>query len=274
LEEIFDPVWLAGYQWHLLSRGLMRNTVSFYMRNLRSIFNKAVARDLTDDRPGLFRQVFTGMEETIKRSLGFEVILRIANAKVSKELAFFRDMFMLSFYLQGMSYVDLAYLKKADFRNGYIVYYRRKSRAKISVKVKPEALRIIRRYAHLAAHTPYLIPIILDLKKDDVVQYQSARHLQNRKLKKLAEELGIDVNLTTYVARHSWATMAYHNGAPMRLISEAMGHNSERTTRIYVRALDPEEVSKANDIVIGALKKGGRKKRRKHKRKGCPSPKR
>lgn len=256
LGRLFDPAWVCSYQFFLLGRGLKRNTVSFYMRILRSIYYKAVNRGLYVNIPGLFIRVFTGTEATLKRSVGMDVIRRICSAKLDARLAFVRDMFMLCFYLQGMSYVDLAHLKKSNLQNGYIVYNRRKTGSQIVVKVTPEALRILHRYAHLTEGTDYLAPVIPAAGKDGYVQYQSALRSQNRNLKKLAGRLGLDVCLTTYVARHSWATMAYHNKVAVAVISEAMGHRTEEVTRIYLRSLDRRTLSEANEIVIGALKEG------------------
>jgi integrase len=262
--ELFNPAWVDSYQSFLQDRGLKRNTISFYMRILRSIYHKAVGMGLHEEVPGLFVKVFTGTEATVKRAVEPNVIRYIARATLSGNLAFARDMFMLCFYMQGMSYVDMAYLKKSDMQQGYIVYNRRKTGTQITVKVTPDALRIIKRYAHLTEKTPYLAPVILDPQKDDYVQYQSGLRMQNRNLKKLAGELQLKETLTTYVARHSWATMAYHSNVPVANISEAMGHRTEEVTRIYLRSLDRRVLSKANEAVIEALKgKHGRKRGRK-----------
>lgn len=257
--EVFNPAWLLEFQSYLLHKGLKRNTVSFYMRMLRSIYNKSVDAGLCTAVPRLFFRVYTGLAPTIKRSLTIGVIHALARARLSGTLEYCRDMFMLCFYLQGMTFVDLAYLKKTDIQGNVIMYVRKKSGSQITVVIGKKAQSILRKYARLTEGSEYAFPIIVDPLKDPAVQYQSALRTQNRNLKKLAAKLGLDVNLTTYVARHSWATMAYHNQVPTPLIKEAMGHRTEETTRIYLASFGLEKLSQANEIVAKAVEKEGGK---------------
>jgi len=253
LGEVFNPSWLLEYQEHLVHRGLKRNTISFYMRMLRSIYNQAVTMGLFVGIPRLFAKTYTGLAPTVKRSVLPHVIHAIARARFSGVLEFSRDMFMLCFYLQGMTFVDLAFLKKSDIQGDYVTYCRRKTNSSITVYVQEGAKRILRKYAHLMVHSEYLFPIIIDPDKDATVQYQSALRAQNRNLKKLAKALELDAYLTTYVARHSWATMAYHNSVPVAQISEAMGHKTESMTRIYLSSLNLAGLKEAGDAVVRAL---------------------
>jgi len=271
LGEVFNPTWLMQYQYHLTHKGLKRNTISFYMRMLRSIYNKAVDMGIYVNVPRLFLKTFTGLDATIKRSIPPGMIYTIARAKLTGTLEFSRDMFMLCFYLQGMTFIDLAYLRKSDIQGNYIVYRRRKTNSQITVSIRDEAKKILNRYAHTMKDSQYVFPIIIDPEKDETVQYQSALRAQNRNLKKLARELKLDVTLSTYVARHSWATMAYHNKVPAALISEAMGHKTELITRVYLASFEPERISQANDIVIKALQREKTKEDEEIK-KICPSP--
>lgn len=270
LGEVFTPSWLWDYQCYLVGRGLKRNTISFYMRMLRSMYNKAVELGVFVNVPRLFLKTFTGLDPTIKRSVSPELIFRIARARLSGTLDFCRDMFILCFYLQGMTFIDFAYLRKSDIQGDYIVYRRRKTNSLITVSIREKAKKIIDKYAALMKDSPYVFPVIVDPAKDDAVQYQSALRSQNRRLKKLAAELGLNVTLTTYVARHSWATMAYHNKVPTALISEAMGHKTEEVTRIYLASFGLERLSEANDIVIKALERGSVDEERGIKE-NCPS---
>lgn len=253
LGEIFDPDRLSDYQAYLIRRGLKRNTISFYMRMLRTICNKAVGMGLYVSIPGLFFKTFTGLAPTVKRSVAPHVIRTIARARLTGTLEFCRDMFMLCFYLQGMAFVDLAFLKKSDVQGDYLTYCRRKTGSSITVHVNDGARRILKKYAHLVEGSEYLFPIITDSQKDAVLQYQSALHAQNLNLKKLAKVLGLDIRLTTYVARHSWATMAYSSGVPVARISQAMGHKTESMTRIYLASLDLNGLKEAGDTVVRAL---------------------
>jgi len=266
---LFNSQWVQEYQTFLLHKGLKRNTISFYMRTLRSIYYKAVDMGIYVNMPNLFSKVFTGTMPTIKRFVEPHVINRIAQAKLTGTMEFTRDIFMLSFYFQGMAFVDLAYLKKSDLQDGIITYYRRKTNSQITIKVPPQATRILKKYALQMKESEYLVPIITDTEKDDYTQYQSALRSQNRHLKVLAKTLGLEVTLSTYVARHSWATMAYRNKVPTATISEAMGHKTEAVTRIYLASLSRETLSKANETVIKALKLETKERKQK---KECPSP--
>ena len=100
---------------------------------------------------------------------------------------------------------------------------------------------------------PYLLPVIRDMHADARRQYKNAAHLVNDKLKKLGERLGLDIPLTSYVARHGWASIAKDRNIPLAIISEAMGHDSEKTTRIYLASLDTSAVDKANSRILKAL---------------------
>ncbi len=265
---LFNSQWILEYQAFLSHRGLKRNTISFYMRTLRSIYYKAVDMGLHVNVPNLFCKVFTGTVPTTKRFVEPGIINRISQAKLTGTMEFTRDIFMLSFYFQGMAFVDLAYLKKTDLQYGYITYYRRKTNSQITIKVPPQAIRILKKYATQVKDSAYLVPIITDPTKDDYTQYQSALRSQNRRLKALAKLLGLEVTLSTYVARHSWATMAYRNRVPTATISEAMGHKTEQVTRIYLASLNRETISQANETVIKALKLEAKERRLK---KDCPS---
>lgn len=271
ISEVFNPTWVWKYQSFLMRKGLKKNTISFYMRMLRSIYNKAVDRGLYINVPRLFFRVFTGLSITNKRSISPELIYTIARGRISKQLEFCRDIFMLCFYLQGMTFIDLAYLKKTDIQGDCIIYCRKKSKSQITVAIRNEAKKIIERYTNMMVNSEYVFPIITDPKRDDRVQYQSALRTQNRHLKKLAKELNLNITLSSYVARHSWATMAYHNRVPTAIISEAMGHKTEEVTRIYLASFGLEKLSQANEIVVKAMKREGKKGKKKTEKKICPS---
>ena len=250
LDEISSDLMLL-YEAHLKSRGISMNTISFYMRNLRAAYNRAVEKGLTpQNRP--FRHVYTGVDKTVKRAIPIKTIKNLKGLDLtsSPSLEFARDMFMFSFYTRGMSFVDMAYLKKKDLRNGILTYRRRKTGQQLSIKWEKCMEEIVGRYH--SNETGFLLPIIRK-QGDERKQYDNALHLVNCRLKKLSEILKLQRPLTMYVARHSWASTAKSQNVPLSIISEGMGHESESTTQIYLASLETSEVDKANEMILGFL---------------------
>ena len=239
------------YEAHLKARDVSMNTISFYMRNLRAVYNRAVEKGLTpQNKP--FRHVYTGVDKTIKRAIPIKEIkaLKELDLSLKPSLNFARDMFMFSFYTRGMSFVDMAYLKKTDLRNGILTYRRRKTGQQLSIKWEKCMEEIVGRYH--SNETGFLLPIIRK-QGDERKQYDNALHLVNCRLKKLSEILKLQRPLTMYVARHSWASTAKSQNVPLSIISEGMGHESESTTQIYLASLETSEVDKANEMILGLL---------------------
>lgn len=169
----------------------------------------------------------------------------------SPSLDFARDIFMFSFYTRGMSFVDIAYLKKRDLHNGVLTYRRRKTNQQLFIKWEKPMQQIVDKYD--TSGTPFLLPIIGDVSKDKRIQYKNAEHRINIHLKRIGRMLGLSVPLTTYVARHGWASIAKSKNIPVATISEAMGHDSEKTTRIYLASLDMSVVDRANRRILNSL---------------------
>ncbi|NDV58340.1 site-specific integrase [Bacteroides sp. 519] len=258
LSSCFTRDWLYSYQEYLVTSGLSRNSIVFYISRIRSMYNKAVKQGLVELQGGLFEHLFTKAIPTMKRAVSSNTISQINEADLSgyPSLEFARDMFMLSFYLQGISFIDLAHLRKTDIYNNVIVYQRRKTSSTVNIAVEPMAWEIIRKYESQTAGSPYLLPIVSGIISADMQRvYTNALRTHNRRLKKIALLLGIKEKLTSYVSRHSWATIAYHEGVPTAVISEAMGHQSEEVTHIYLKSFDQSALSKANKMVISAILK-------------------
>ena len=255
-EDIFlselDSDLIQLYEAYLLKKGIVRNTSSFYMRILRAVYNRALEKNLVEQQ-NLFKHVYTGVDKTVKRAISLSAIKRIKQLDLSMQphWDFARDMFLFSFYTRGMSFIDMAYLKKKDLQNGILSYRRQKTDQQLFIKWEQPMQDIIDKYD--TEDSPYLLPIIRDMNKDKRKQYKNAAHLVNDKLKMIGEQLGLDISLTTYVARHAWASIAKSKDIPISTISEAMGHDSETTTRIYLASLDTSSVDKANSIVLNLL---------------------
>lgn len=251
LDEVNTDM-MEEYEIYLKSTGVCPNSSSYYMRNLHAIYNRAVDKELTLQR-NPFRYVYTGIDKTNKRAVSMKVICQIRDLNLTSQLLmdYARDIFMFSFYTRGMSFVDIAYLKKKDLHNGILSYRRQKTRQQLFIKWEKPMQEIIAKYD--TAETPYLLPIIKDISKDERRQYKNAEHLVNNKLKKIGIRLELTIPLTTYVARHTWASIAQSKNIPISIISEAMGHDSESTTRIYLASLDTSGVDKANSIILKSM---------------------
>lgn len=251
LDEVNSNL-MVRYENFLKSSGVCPNTSSYYMRGLRAIYNRAVENDLTVQRCP-FKHVYTGIDKTTKRALPLKIIRQIRDLDLTLYPAtdFARDIFLFSFYTRGMSFIDMAYLKKKDLQHGILSYRRQKTGQQLFIKWEKPMQEIIDKYD--TGNTPYLLPIIRDMNVDERRQYKNMAHLVNDKLRKLGEKLGLAIPLTSYVARHGWASIAKSKNIPLSTISEAMGHDSEKTTRIYLASLDTSAVDKANNQILNAL---------------------
>ena len=254
--DALDRETICRYEAWMKDKGLKLNTSSCYLRTLKTLYLKAVDMGLTEDKD-VFNRVFTGFATTAKRAITIEAIRKIRNLKLKdgSALAFARDMFMLSFYLQGVSFVDMAYMKKTDIRNGVLQYSRKKTGQAITISWEREMQEIVDAYSHLTKNTPYLLPIIRKQDGTEREQYEKAEHNVNRNLKKIGVMAGLHIPLTTYVSRHSWASIMRDMGNDISVISRGLGHEDIKTTQIYLSAIDNSTVMKANKRLIGRITK-------------------
>lgn len=243
---------IEEYEGWLISRNVVPNTTSFYMRILRAIYNRAVdALKLENQYP--FRKVYTGVDKTVKRAISIPLLKEIKqmNLVMHPSLDYARDMFLLSFCMRGMSLVDMAFLRKSDLRNGYITYRRRKTGQVMKVAWTKEMQTIVDKYGENPSD--YLLPIIRRKNIQDISYYKNVGHRINRGLCKIGGLLGMEGHLTLYAARHSWASVAQANGIPISVISNGLGHESESTTRIYLANLNTTLIDNANALVIASI---------------------
>jgi site-specific recombinase XerD len=246
-----DRRMVERYESYLKLRGLCRNSTSFYMRTLRSAYNDAVDEGLTADTHP-FRRVYTGVDKTVKRAISMDDIRRVRSLHLPPEtsLSLARDLFLFSFYTRGMSFVDMAYLRKSDISSGYIIYRRMKTHRLLCIKIEPCMAEIIGRYG--ASSSDYLFPIIKTPGRE-YREYKNALHLVNARLKEIGELAGCSRPLTTYVSRHSWGSAAKTNNVPISVICESMGHSDEKTTQIYLASLDTSVIDEANAEILKKL---------------------
>ena len=242
---------MAEFNAMMKADGLQTNTLSFYNRILRAVYNIAIEQGLTEDR-NPFRHVYTGIAKTAKRAIPVSVIRKIAHLDLQDNTPddYARDMFLFSFYTRGMSFVDMAFLKKSNLQNGILTYRRRKTGQALNIKWEKPMQDILDK--HKADDgSPYLLDIIRpDGSSDERSQYKSRSFTVNFHLKDVGRAVGLQVPLTMYVARHSWASACKASNIPLSVISEGMGHDNEETTRIYLAQLDTSVVDKANRKII------------------------
>lgn len=246
------PEWLARFEQRLLADQLSWNTVSTYMRMLRSVYNQALECGIAVYVPRLFSKVHTGVNCPVKRAVSPEVICQLMTAKkkLPERLSFSRDIFVLLFLLRGMPFVDLAFLRKRDLQGNVITYHRHKTGRRMSVVVCPEAMEIIGKYKNVFPDTPYLFPIIQNPGKDEYGQYSRMLRLENHRLLQVARSLQIKERLSTYTARHTWATTALRQNYNSNLICDAMGHSSVKVTETYFQPFKEAEINRMNKSLI------------------------
>ena len=251
LDCLTSEIMEAYEAWHH-KRGVSPNTISFYTRILRAVYNRAVEDDIIENR-NPFRHVYTGVDKTVKRALPLVMIKKIKalDLTLTPSLDFARDMFLMSFYLRGMSFIDMAFLRKTDLKNGYVTYRRRKTGQQLIIEWTKEMQMILDKYPENT--TDYLLPIIRNPGTNERCTYRNMGYNINHNLKKIAKMVGVQIPLTLYVARHSWASAAKAKGIPLSVISEGMGHDSEATTQIYLASLDTSVVDKANSLILKSL---------------------
>lgn len=252
MDEI-DSNYVIGYEEFLYSQGLAENTINYYLRNFRTIYNSAVREGYKPKNDHPFIYVHAKPCKTIKRAINRNEMRELFSLSLPdfSEIALSRDLYLFSFYAQGMAFVDIVFLRKKNINGGILSYYRHKSKQLIHIVITPQMQILIDKYAN---SSEYVFPIIDNSISTSIYeQYRLALRRINRHLKKMASELSIEVPLTTYTARHTWATLARESGAPISVISAGLGHTSEEMTRVYLKEFDKETLAQVNRAVTNLL---------------------
>lgn len=246
---------IGEFEVYLKKENCSLNTISYYMRILKAVYNYGVKKQWIKENRYPFRNVFTGMEKTAKRAVEGEVVQQLISLDLhhSFELDLAKDMFLFSIYTRGMSFIDVANLKKTDINGNILVYKRHKTNQRMQVTLIGCAWQIVRKYAEMMRESVFLFPLLYHPEKRKNAVYASTLHIYNERLKIISDMLQLTEHLTSYTSRHTWATLAKRNGVDVHVISEAMGHTSENTTRIYLASLNNVILDKANQIVINSV---------------------
>ena len=252
--NIVTEQFVESYNTFLIQRGVVRNTISFYMRIFRSVYNKAVTQKIIE-QTFPFKNVYTGVDRTRKRAVTETVIPQLLSIdlKKSKALQFARDLFIFSFYARGMAFVDIVYLKKSNIQNGYITYVRHKTGQELTIRIETRLQNIINQYEK--KDSPYLFPILNTEDENKAYsQYEIALNYYNRQLKRLSKLLEPNINLSSYTPRHTWATTARNKNVPLSIMCAGMGDSSEKTTLIYLTKIDNSIIDEVNKAIIDSIK--------------------
>lgn len=249
-----DATLVRRYERWLCDRGISANTSSCYLRSLRAVCGKAVSgrRAAT-----AFSAGFTGRVATARHSLDAHQVDRLRCLPLHGDagLSLSLDLFLFSFYAMGMPLADMAVLRHSQVRGDTLVYRRRKTGRTVRLHIEPCMAAILRR--HSRPGSPFLFPI-LDAGMDagDAAasrRFASFLRTHNRRLKRLGRMAGIDVPLTSYTPRHTWASLAYARNVDLPVISKALGHTHTQTTLVYIREIDDRRVEQANRKLLESI---------------------
>lgn len=264
MQEIFTPERLKEYEDWLAGQQSSPNTISTYMRTLQAVYNRWMSPGIEGYNPVLFKDVYTKVESRTKRALTAEQMEQLRNTDFSVLTLRQQQVltyFLLMFMLRGMPFIDLAHLRKSDLRNRRITYRRHKTGKLMVVDVPPDAMRLLQKYRD-KTDSEYLFPLLhggLFMEEHHDRYQETLRHF-NRELARLMKQLLPGVSVSSYTARHTWATLAYHSGVPVGLISQSLGHSSIRVTMTYLKPFDAEVIDRINRQVISLVKKSKKKK--------------
>jgi integrase len=259
---------MRGYEEWLHGQGLEKNSISFYMRNLRALYYRAIDEKVICIQPdNPFAHVYTGVAVSRKRALdtkeldrlhrvmeGMQEFFATTNSvrRYEKMKNIYEALLYFGFCMEarGMSWVDMAYLRKDAIREDSFTYRRRKTKGELNIIITPAMQRIIEYFADQTENSPYVFPIIHPARGSELRQYESGLRLQNARLNMAARMAGIDKKVTTHVSRHSWATIAKREKIEIALISELLGHSNIAITTRYLDSFNKSEVVGATKQMI------------------------
>lgn len=243
-----DVDFLKSYEAFLRKKGLSENSMGVRFRTLRAIFNKAIELNIVKEGYYPFRiyKVSKLHKETVKRSIQKTDITAIINYNATTEYTRLAiDLFYFSYLSGGINFVDIAHLTNDNIIDNRLVYTRKKTKKLIKIPLQLNAIELINKYS---SDNVYLFPILTAFHK---TEQQKANRIHkvlaiiNKRLKQIGKELNIPIDLTTYVARHSFATVLKRSGVNTAIISESLGHSSEKITQIYLDSFENSQIDEA-----------------------------
>lgn len=245
--------WIDRFIGFLQAAGLKPNTVNTYISNLRALYNQAVRdRLLTAPAESPFAHILLRRGKPVSRAIDAGNLRQLVTLPIDHpHLAPAIDYCTFSYLACGMPFIDLAHLTAHNIQGNELVYRRHKTGTLIRIGLTQGMHHLIRKYADSAS--PYLFPILPVGHSVKHEEYKALLRRYNRELKLLGESLRLPVPLTSYVFRHTWATEALRKHTPIAVISQALGHTSEKTTRFYLASIEQAEMNRMNERVVGEV---------------------
>ncbi|WP_394992190.1 site-specific integrase [Emticicia sp.] len=239
-------------------RDMTEVSISTYFRTLRALYNRAVSEKYAKmiDYPFSDFKVSKFSTKTVKRAINWEEIQKIINLSLSKESKLYdtQQLFIFSYFAWGINFADMAVLEWSDIKNNVLKYARAKNGRHYSIELIPEAIRINEHYKQYRSDD-YIFPILFKKRHQTPIAVHNRIKKVNRQindnLKKIAEMVGIDNDITFYVARHTFATVLKRKGLATSVIQEMMGHDSEKTTQIYLDDFENKVLYDASKLLVG-----------------------
>lgn len=254
-----DIMFLNKFEEHLKAKGKGANTIYLYLRTLRAVLNKAIKELVCSEKYYPFKNFSLTRYSNIKtekRAITKEDIKKIEKLTLDNtDEILARDIFLFSYYCRGMNFTDIAFLKWGDLKNTRLYYTRQKTKELFNIELLAPAQEILARYKleTFDGKGSYVFPILLAHHTKPTTIYnrkEKILRVVNKNLKEIANKAGIDANLTTYVARHSYATILKISGISTSVISQAMGHDSEKTTQVYLESFGNNILDEASKAIL------------------------
>lgn len=248
-----DINWLKRYEAYLRIKGLADNSIGVRFRTLRTLFNKAISENIvkSDYYPFKAYKVSKLRKGTVKRAITKADIELIINHKVESDYSQLAiDLFYFSYLSGGINFVDMAYLTYDNIVDKRLIYIRKKTKKLIKLPIQDKAMDIVKKYK---SNNSYIFPILSEFHKTDIQKENRVHKVLgkvNKYLKAVGEELGLPIDLTTYVARHTYATVLKRSGVNTSIISESLGHSSEKVTQIYLDSFENSQIDEAMKYLL------------------------
>lgn len=253
-----DVSFLERFELFMRNRGNQEGGIAFKMRHLRAVYNDAIRKDIVGQNYYPFKKyrISKLKRRENKIALSIAEFSAFENVDLSQHphLLDAHNFFRFSFYCRGMNFADMAFLKWKDIRNNKITYSRQKTQKLFVIEILPPVEKILKFYKEQSASSPYVFPILLRSGMD-AKQIANRRHKvlsrYNRRLNEIAELAGIERKISSYVARHSYATIMLYKGASVEVISESLGHSNVQITGSYLKRFDNKRIDNEHKKLLG-----------------------